>query len=161
MISFVHVDRKERLDSEFKVSEFSPNKYIMQKVKRRQKELGNRKTYVMPQTKINKDSIIINGIEYKVGETYWIHSPLDAPYLYVWPTDKTKAKKLERDVKREADWVAYYAGKLVQIPRLKNGVLHGSQLYFEMEDVLYCGKPYIHAEQLKLVEDKVVIIKGV
>ena len=106
--------------------------------------------------------ILINGQKYVEGKQYRVFSPLDAPYLFLNPTNYERRKRLVAKCKNDNNFVNSYTGKLVQVPNFgKNGTPIGNLLYFEVEDIVYATGHYKQAEQLPLIAAGVVKIKEV
>ena len=78
---------------------------------------------------VKNNSIIINSKEYIVGQKYRIFSPLNAPYLYVNPTNFENQQRLKNTLKNNNNAINYYVGRLVQIPRMKERIYWKSYVF--------------------------------
>lgn len=108
---------------------------------------------------VKNNSIIINSKEYIIGQKYRIFSPLNAPYLYVNPTNFENQQRLKNTLKNNNNAINYYVGRLVQIPRMKENGYIGNLMFFAMDDVIYGNGAYLQAEPIDMIRANITKIK--
>ena len=108
---------------------------------------------------VKNNSIIINSKEYIVGQKYRIFSPLNAPYLYVNPTNFENQQRLKNTLKNNNNAINYYVGRLAQIPRMKENGYIGNLMFFSMDDVIYGNGAYLQAEPIDMIRANITKIK--